>query len=114
VKPCFGHEPRLEGADLGVKVSCACPGFVRTNSFQNAVAVNMPAAAGLSDRAAAVAAGTPATLAKMREMRKRRAGATVSSRPGALGSDEVPARDACVIARERPVPGGILREETCR
>jgi len=32
---------RLEGADLGVKVSCACPGFVRTNIYQNARVVNM-------------------------------------------------------------------------
>jgi len=36
---------RLEGADLGVKVSCVCPGFVRTNIFQNAhvVSVDLPA-----------------------------------------------------------------------
>jgi NAD(P)-dependent dehydrogenase (short-subunit alcohol dehydrogenase family) len=27
---------RLEGADLGVKVSCACPGFVRTDVYRNA------------------------------------------------------------------------------
>ena len=32
---------RLEGADLGVKVSCVCPGFVRTNIYQNAEAVGM-------------------------------------------------------------------------
>ena len=32
---------RLEGADLGVKVSCVCPGFVRTNIYQNADVVNM-------------------------------------------------------------------------
>jgi NAD(P)-dependent dehydrogenase (short-subunit alcohol dehydrogenase family) len=32
---------RLEGADLGVKVSCVCPGFVRTNIYQNAGVVNM-------------------------------------------------------------------------
>lgn len=32
---------RLEGVDLGVKVSCVCPGFVRTNIFQNVEAVNM-------------------------------------------------------------------------
>ena len=31
---------RLEGASLGVKVSCVCPGFVRTNIYQNAVSVN--------------------------------------------------------------------------
>ena len=31
---------RLEGAGLGVKVSCVCPGFVRTNIYQNAVSVN--------------------------------------------------------------------------
>jgi NAD(P)-dependent dehydrogenase (short-subunit alcohol dehydrogenase family) len=27
---------RLEGIDLGVKVSCVCPGFVRTNVYRNA------------------------------------------------------------------------------
>jgi NAD(P)-dependent dehydrogenase (short-subunit alcohol dehydrogenase family) len=34
---------RLEGADLGVKVSVVCPGVVRTNIFENVVVVNMPA-----------------------------------------------------------------------
>ncbi len=33
---------RLEGADLGVKVSVVCPGYVRTPVFENAVMVNMP------------------------------------------------------------------------
>lgn len=32
---------RLEGADLGVKVSCVCPGFVRTSIYQNADVINM-------------------------------------------------------------------------
>jgi NAD(P)-dependent dehydrogenase (short-subunit alcohol dehydrogenase family) len=32
---------RLEGVDLGVKVSCVCPGFVRTNVYQNAKVVGM-------------------------------------------------------------------------
>jgi NAD(P)-dependent dehydrogenase (short-subunit alcohol dehydrogenase family) len=32
---------RLEGADLGVKISCVCPGFVRTNIYHNATVVNM-------------------------------------------------------------------------
>ncbi len=32
---------RAEGADLGVKVSCVCPGFVRTNIFENARAVGV-------------------------------------------------------------------------
>jgi NAD(P)-dependent dehydrogenase (short-subunit alcohol dehydrogenase family) len=31
---------RLEGADLGVKVSCVCPGPVRTNIYRNAVVVS--------------------------------------------------------------------------
>ena len=31
---------RLEGADLGVKVSCVCPGFVRTNIYRNVELVN--------------------------------------------------------------------------
>jgi NAD(P)-dependent dehydrogenase (short-subunit alcohol dehydrogenase family) len=33
---------RLEGADLGVKVSVVCPGYVRTPIFDNAVVVGMP------------------------------------------------------------------------
>jgi NAD(P)-dependent dehydrogenase (short-subunit alcohol dehydrogenase family) len=53
---------RLEGADLGVKVSCVCPGFVRTNVYQNARVVNMPAVAALSGRAREQAAGAPAKM----------------------------------------------------
>ena len=33
---------RMEGADLGVKVSVVCPGYVRTPIFDSAVVVNMP------------------------------------------------------------------------
>jgi NAD(P)-dependent dehydrogenase (short-subunit alcohol dehydrogenase family) len=33
---------RLEGADLGVKVSVVCPGYVRTPIFDTAVVVGMP------------------------------------------------------------------------
>lgn len=33
---------RAEGADLGVKVSVVCPGWVRTLIFENSVVVNMP------------------------------------------------------------------------
>ena len=33
---------RAEGADLGVKVSVVCPGWVRTPIFENSVVVNMP------------------------------------------------------------------------
>ena len=33
---------RAEGADLGVKVSVVCPGWVRTPIFENSVAVNIP------------------------------------------------------------------------
>jgi NAD(P)-dependent dehydrogenase (short-subunit alcohol dehydrogenase family) len=33
---------RLEGADLGVKVSVVCPGYVRTPIFDSLVAVGMP------------------------------------------------------------------------
>lgn len=33
---------RAEGADLGVKVSVVCPGYVRTKIFENSVVVNMP------------------------------------------------------------------------
>lgn len=32
---------RLEGVDLGVKVSCACPGFVRSNVYRNAEVAGM-------------------------------------------------------------------------
>lgn len=53
---------RLEGADLGVKVSAVCPGFVRTNVYQNAGVVNMPTVAALSGRAREHAAGAPAKM----------------------------------------------------
>ncbi len=33
---------RAEGADLGVKVSAACPGDMRTKIYENMVVVNMP------------------------------------------------------------------------
>ncbi len=33
---------RLEGADLGVKVSAVCPGYVRTSIFETSVTVNLP------------------------------------------------------------------------
>jgi short-subunit dehydrogenase len=32
---------RLEGMDLGVKVSCVCPGFVRSNVYRNAEVAGM-------------------------------------------------------------------------
>jgi NAD(P)-dependent dehydrogenase (short-subunit alcohol dehydrogenase family) len=50
---------RLEGTDLGVRVSAACPGYVRTNIFENASVVNMPARAALHGRAREQAAGLP-------------------------------------------------------
>jgi NAD(P)-dependent dehydrogenase (short-subunit alcohol dehydrogenase family) len=50
---------RLEGIDLGVKVSAACPGYVRTNIFENASVVNMPARAAIHGRAREQAAGLP-------------------------------------------------------
>jgi NAD(P)-dependent dehydrogenase (short-subunit alcohol dehydrogenase family) len=33
---------RAEGADLGVRASVVCPGYVRTKIFENSVVVNMP------------------------------------------------------------------------
>jgi NAD(P)-dependent dehydrogenase (short-subunit alcohol dehydrogenase family) len=50
---------RLEGMDLGVRVSAACPGYVRTNIFENASVVNMPARAAMHGRAREQAAGLP-------------------------------------------------------
>jgi NAD(P)-dependent dehydrogenase (short-subunit alcohol dehydrogenase family) len=50
---------RLEGADLGVKVSCVCPGFVRTNVYQNAEVVNMTVPVGMTREQAA---GAPAKM----------------------------------------------------
>ena len=50
---------RLEGADLGVKVSCVCPGFVRTNIYHNAQAVGMTLPAGVPREQLA---GTPAKM----------------------------------------------------
>jgi NAD(P)-dependent dehydrogenase (short-subunit alcohol dehydrogenase family) len=32
---------RLEGADLGVRVSCVCPGFVRTSIYENSEGVGL-------------------------------------------------------------------------
>jgi NAD(P)-dependent dehydrogenase (short-subunit alcohol dehydrogenase family) len=48
---------RLEAACLGVKVSCVCPGFVRTNIYRNAVSVNpnLPAGVPLEQLAGAPA-----------------------------------------------------------
>jgi NAD(P)-dependent dehydrogenase (short-subunit alcohol dehydrogenase family) len=50
---------RLEGADLGVKVSCVCPGFVRTNVYQNAEVVGMTLPA---DMTREQATGAPAKM----------------------------------------------------
>ena len=50
---------RLEGIDLGVRVSAACPGYVRTNIFENASVVNMPTRAAMHGRAREQAAGLP-------------------------------------------------------
>ena len=50
---------RLEGVDLGVKVSCVCPGFVRTNVYQNAEVVNMTLPAGMTREQAG---GAPAKM----------------------------------------------------
>ena len=50
---------RLEGTDLGVRVSAACPGYVRTNIFESASVVNMPARAAVHGRARERAAGLP-------------------------------------------------------
>ena len=33
---------RLESADLGVRVSAVCPGYVRTNIYQNTVLAGLP------------------------------------------------------------------------
>ena len=38
---------RVEGADLGVKVSCVCPGYVRTNVYRNAEVANVTVPAGV-------------------------------------------------------------------
>lgn len=50
---------RLEGADLGVKVSVVCPGLVRSNIYQNARVINMPGLASLRGRDRERAAGAP-------------------------------------------------------
>jgi NAD(P)-dependent dehydrogenase (short-subunit alcohol dehydrogenase family) len=39
----FSRSLRLEAADLGVRVSVVCPGWIRTAIYQNAIAVNLPA-----------------------------------------------------------------------
>jgi NAD(P)-dependent dehydrogenase (short-subunit alcohol dehydrogenase family) len=50
---------RLEAAELGVKISCACPGFVRTNAYRNTVSVNpnRPPGVPLEQLAGALASG---------------------------------------------------------
>jgi NAD(P)-dependent dehydrogenase (short-subunit alcohol dehydrogenase family) len=48
---------RLEGADLGVKVSCVCPGFVRTNIYRNAKGAGLTVPAGVSAEQATGAPG---------------------------------------------------------
>ncbi len=53
---------RLEGADLGVKVSVVCPGFVQSSVYDNAIVVNLPALAALSGRDRQRAAGAPARM----------------------------------------------------
>jgi NAD(P)-dependent dehydrogenase (short-subunit alcohol dehydrogenase family) len=50
---------RLEGIDLGVKVSCVCPGFVRTNVYRNAEGVGLTLPAGVPREQLA---GAPATM----------------------------------------------------
>ena len=56
---------RIEAADLGVKVSCVCPGFVRTNIFQNSLSVNphVPDDAPLEELAGAPSRMMPAARA---------------------------------------------------
>jgi len=53
---------RLEAADLGVKVSVVCPGFVRSNVYRNAGVVNMPAVHAMDARGRERAAGAPARM----------------------------------------------------
>jgi short-subunit dehydrogenase len=50
---------RLEGEDLGVKVSVVCPGFVESNVYDNAGVVNMPAVEALRGRARQKLLGAP-------------------------------------------------------
>jgi NAD(P)-dependent dehydrogenase (short-subunit alcohol dehydrogenase family) len=40
----FSLSMRYEAADLGVKISTVCPGFVRTRIYENTVMVNIPRA----------------------------------------------------------------------
>jgi NAD(P)-dependent dehydrogenase (short-subunit alcohol dehydrogenase family) len=50
---------RLEGEDLGVKVSVVCPGFVESNVYDNAGVVNLPAVEALRGQARRRAVGAP-------------------------------------------------------
>ena len=50
---------RLEGIDLGVKVSCICPGFVRSNVYRNAEVAGMTLPA---DMTREQVAGAPAKM----------------------------------------------------
>jgi NAD(P)-dependent dehydrogenase (short-subunit alcohol dehydrogenase family) len=53
---------RLEGADLGVRVTAACPGYVRSNIYDNASIVNMPARAAMRGRDRERTAGLPRSM----------------------------------------------------
>ena len=55
---------RLEGAGLGVKVSCACPGFVRTNIYQSAQIAGVTLPAGVAREQ--VAGALPRMMASSR------------------------------------------------
>src|SRR5580693_7753827 len=50
---------RLEGVDLGVKVSCVCPGFVRSNVYRNAEVAGLTLPA---DMTREQVAGAPAKM----------------------------------------------------
>jgi NAD(P)-dependent dehydrogenase (short-subunit alcohol dehydrogenase family) len=53
---------RLEGEDLGVKVSVVCPGFVQSNVYANAGVVNLPAVQALDGRDRERLLGAPARM----------------------------------------------------
>ena len=85
---------RIEAADLGVKVSVVCPGFVRTSIYQTAVTVNIP-----QDKAS-----PSARLAAMMMEPPRAAQVILDGIGKEPGGDRLPGLDPLGLARlpDRP------------
>ena len=96
---------RLEDADLGVKVSSVCAGFVRTNIYQNAQVAGMTLPAGVPREQLA---GAPAKM-----MPSARAAQIILDGVGAQqGTDHLPRQHPLGPARQPPALG-CGRSDVC-